>query len=142
MLYVTAQCDCCRKQHPLAAPSINRGLKEIQRSWVLATLNVGKDIYQDNLFCESCALSLGLLVQCPGEAHTNPYIDNCSICIPRWGTVLADPQPAICWDDVVKVFSDIQAYRLANLVEEPDIDDATDRDGYGDLYPTEEAYLT
>ena len=26
-------------------------------------------------------------VKCPGEAHGNPYIDNCSTCAPRWGLV-------------------------------------------------------
>jgi hypothetical protein len=25
------------------------------------------------------------LAPCPGEAHTNPYIDNCLLCAPRWG---------------------------------------------------------
>lgn len=24
---------------------------------------------------------------CPGEAHSNPYIDNCSVCMPDWGWV-------------------------------------------------------
>lgn len=24
---------------------------------------------------------------CPGEAHSNPYIDNCMTCAPRWGVV-------------------------------------------------------
>lgn len=27
------------------------------------------------------------LVACPGEAHSNPHIDNCGICAPRWGKV-------------------------------------------------------
>lgn len=29
----------------------------------------------------------GRLVPCPGEAHENPFIDNCGICAPRWGEV-------------------------------------------------------
>jgi len=29
----------------------------------------------------------GRLIPCPGEAHTNPYIDNCGLCAPRWGLV-------------------------------------------------------
>lgn len=29
----------------------------------------------------------GNLVDCPGEAHSNAFIDNCSICAPRWGKV-------------------------------------------------------
>jgi hypothetical protein len=24
---------------------------------------------------------------CPGEAHTNAWIDNCGLCAPRWGVV-------------------------------------------------------
>ena len=24
---------------------------------------------------------------CTGEAHSNPYIDNCGVCMPRWGWV-------------------------------------------------------
>lgn len=27
------------------------------------------------------------LKPCPGGAHSNPYIDNCSTCAPRWGLV-------------------------------------------------------
>ncbi|MFA6510117.1 MAG: hypothetical protein WCV62_06685 [Candidatus Peribacteraceae bacterium] len=26
-----------------------------------------------------------LLTKCNGEAHDNPFIDNCGICMPRWG---------------------------------------------------------
>jgi len=28
------------------------------------------------------------LVQCDGEAHDNPHIDNCMQCAPRWGWVM------------------------------------------------------
>jgi hypothetical protein len=28
-----------------------------------------------------------LLAECSGEAHTNPHIDNCGVCAPRWGLV-------------------------------------------------------
>ncbi len=27
------------------------------------------------------------LIPCPGEAHSNPYIDNCMLCAPRWGQI-------------------------------------------------------
>lgn len=27
------------------------------------------------------------LIECPGEAHRNPHIDNCALCAPRWGWV-------------------------------------------------------
>lgn len=26
-----------------------------------------------------------VLIECEGEAHSNPYIDNCMMCAPRWG---------------------------------------------------------
>ena len=29
----------------------------------------------------------GRLVECHGAAHSNPMIDNCSICAPRWGEI-------------------------------------------------------
>ena len=29
----------------------------------------------------------GNLVPCDGEAHSNPFIDNCGVCAPRWGKV-------------------------------------------------------
>lgn len=35
--------------------------------------------------CEACAIVAGMLVPCTGEAHRNPNIDNCMICMPRWG---------------------------------------------------------
>ena len=28
------------------------------------------------------------LVPCPGDAHSNPNIDNCGQCMPRWGEVV------------------------------------------------------
>lgn len=27
------------------------------------------------------------LTKCTGEAHSNPHIDNCGTCAPRWGAV-------------------------------------------------------
>ncbi len=29
----------------------------------------------------------GNLIPCPGEAHSNSYIDNCMQCAPRWGQI-------------------------------------------------------
>jgi len=26
-------------------------------------------------------------IDCPGEAHTNPHIDNCGTCMPRWAKI-------------------------------------------------------
>lgn len=32
-------------------------------------------------------LGIKLPKQCNGEAHSNPHIDNCSVCMPNWGVV-------------------------------------------------------
>lgn len=37
--------------------------------------------------CEECAKDSGILIPCPGEAHSNGFIDHCSVCMPRWGWV-------------------------------------------------------
>lgn len=37
--------------------------------------------------CDNCAEKAGLLMACHGEAHSNPFIDNCGVCMPRWGLV-------------------------------------------------------
>lgn len=29
-----------------------------------------------------------LALECAGEAHSNPYIDHCMSCAPRWGTTV------------------------------------------------------
>lgn len=34
-------------------------------------------------------------VPCPGEAHSNPHIDNCGLCAPQWGKILV---PTDCVD--------------------------------------------
>jgi len=37
-------------------------------------------------FCKKhAALVTTELVPCTGEAHSNPYIDHCMMCAPRWG---------------------------------------------------------
>jgi hypothetical protein len=28
------------------------------------------------------------VTHCTGEAHSNPWIDHCSVCMPRWGVVV------------------------------------------------------
>ena len=32
---------------------------------------------------------------CPGEAHSNPNIDNCMVCAPRWGVVMVPDKPEL-----------------------------------------------
>ncbi len=34
-------------------------------------------------------------IKCSGEAHSNPFIDNCGLCAPRWG-VRIYPVGAVC----------------------------------------------
>lgn len=41
--------------------------------------------------CDSCAQAAGMLVACPGEAHSNAFIDNCGVCMPRWGVIEVIP---------------------------------------------------
>ena len=42
------------------------------------------------------------LVPCPGEAHSNPFIDNCSLCMPRWG-----------WVEIPAKYATLDEYRAA-----------------------------
>ena len=49
--------------------------------------NVNGVKVNDRYYCEDCAIRNGYLVECTGEAHSNPYIDNCAECAPRWGYV-------------------------------------------------------
>lgn len=45
-------------------------------------------------------------VPCPGEAHRNPFIDNCMICAPAWGKIVI---PVECVDlDAWERLSDAQ----------------------------------
>lgn len=41
--------------------------------------------------CDECAKEAGMLVPCHGEAHSNPFIDNCGVCAPRWEWVEVVP---------------------------------------------------
>lgn len=33
-------------------------------------------------------------VQCDGEAHSNPHIDNCGVCAPMWGWIAVKDEAA------------------------------------------------
>ena len=41
-------------------------------------------------------------MQCMGEAHSNPYIDHCGVCMPHWGkypvAVLKETQGTKPWE--------------------------------------------
>jgi hypothetical protein len=32
------------------------------------------------------------VIKCTGEAHSNAFIDNCSLCAPNWGVIVLPPQ--------------------------------------------------
>lgn len=42
------------------------------------------------------------LVECDGEAHSNPFIDNCATCAPRWG-----------WIEIPEEYQTLDEYRAA-----------------------------
>ncbi len=56
------------------------------------------------------------LVPCDGEAHSNPYIDNCLTCAPRWGHMMsyARTLPSACLPGlaVPYVDSDVAAFEI------------------------------
>ena len=41
-------------------------------------------------------------IPCPGEAHSNAYIDHCGICMPRWGVLVvpADSAAALAAEEL------------------------------------------
>ena len=45
--------------------------------------------------CE-CNREYVLWETCTGEAHSNPYIDNCGVCMPEWGRIPFCPN---CWHE-------------------------------------------
>jgi len=59
----------------------------------------------------------GRMIPCPGEAHSNPFIDNCGICMPGWGEV--EELAPIDIEDAKKRRLDLPA---------PDLDDAQMKD--------------
>lgn len=56
--------------------------------------------------CDECAKKAGMLVPCEGEAHKNPFIDNCWICAPRWE-----------WREVKLSEQDMIRWQLADQLE-------------------------
>lgn len=36
------------------------------------------------------AIGIRRVKRCPGEAHSNPHVDNCGRCAPRWGWIECD----------------------------------------------------
>ena len=57
------------------------------------------------------------LVPCPGEAHSNAFIDNCMVCAPNWGQVMsyASLTPATCQEGFAVPFNagDREAFDVA-----------------------------
>lgn len=81
MITYNILCDECGKPIVTDAATKADGLKTV-RTHDFITVD-------KRHLCAKCAERLGYLVKCHGKAHSNPYIDNCSICAPRWGLVPA-----------------------------------------------------
>ena len=141
---VAAECDCCGKSTPLAAKSIKGGVKEVSKTWISATVEFNNST-QQLLFCDRCAVGLGLLMPCPGEAHevirNGGDQDHCLVCAPRWNAVQAHPVPEIKWDDIVALYKKLNTPAEWVVVETPEDADPGD-DGVGNIYLLEENYLT
>ncbi len=82
MISVAAICDQCGKVERLSVRTVLAGIREVHKGNSFVLRIQGPECY-----CEACAVAKGLLVECPGEAHTNGFIDNCAVCAPRWGYV-------------------------------------------------------
>ena len=39
-----------------------------------------------------CTRCDAIVIPCTGDAHSNPYIDNCGACMPGWGWVAVQAQ--------------------------------------------------
>ena len=55
----------------------------------------------------------GKLLPCPGEAHSNLYIDNCMLCMPRWGQI-----EELAPIDLAEARREGLAVRLGDLTDE------------------------
>jgi len=51
-------------------------------------------------------------VKCPGEAHSNPNIDNCGLCAPLWGEIIVP----------IECLSVHEWYRMEAGMSKPDRD--------------------
>jgi hypothetical protein len=106
MTRIEGYCDCCSKSMPLQAKSVAGATRELERAWTPAMILMepdGKPEY--HIFCDVCAKALGLLLDCPGEAHEIIKLggdqDHCMVCAPRWGLVPAYPTPILDWIDLL-----------------------------------------
>lgn len=97
MLRVVAICDCCEDRVDVyGAQTWNAGRKLIVASdgWVYLPAS---PVHEEAIYCVNCGKALGLLVDCPGEAHetirNGGDQDHCGVCAPGWGVVLARPRP-------------------------------------------------
>jgi hypothetical protein len=43
-------------------------------------------------------------VPCTGDAHSNPHIDHCMVCLPRWG-VVAEVEPELTAERLAEVLA-------------------------------------
>ncbi len=75
-------CFCSNELSPSDDPTLFRA-SDLRRAPKLATVTTDDGrtfpVYQ--------LQATGRMVPCPGEAHSNPWIDNCMICAPKWGEI-------------------------------------------------------
>lgn len=59
----------------------------------------------------------GKEIPCTGEAHSNAFIDNCGLCMPRWG-VVAELEPKLSAEKLAEVLASGYAVAMNDLAEE------------------------
>ena len=59
----------------------------------------------------------GKTVPCPGEDHSNAFIDHCGVCMPRWG-VLEEYEEPIRLERALSVLNQDLAVRVNDLSPE------------------------
>lgn len=79
MITYNVQCDNCNRPITTEATTKAAALKTVKAHDFITV--------DGQHLCAKCAELIGYLVKCHGEAHSNPYIDKCSVCAPRWGLV-------------------------------------------------------
>lgn len=52
-----------------------------------ATDDAGAEALRDALLAVLAAYGIQPPTRCTGEAHSNPYIDHCPVCMPGWGWI-------------------------------------------------------
>ena len=79
MIIFTVACDSCGAEITRSTRRRAEAIKYAKVSGFVAA--------DGNHYCLKCAEKEGYLEKCTGEAHSNPWIDHCGVCAPRWGLV-------------------------------------------------------